>query len=293
MLRVWTIEVRNQRGPRGQRSGRSRIPRTRISLTRRACKRTVNRTLADFFPAFPRHPSDRPRARRRSRGASAGSARFHHHGRQEDHLNTQDWLARLLARPLADPLDWESYSVTMAESTWKALWDEIEVSQAYDDGLELGLRLLQATRQHREQLNARVYASSQIRLYRSILGMLDKAERWDAYLHTWEAILTQTDLCLSLKGDAIESNPALAALVRRPDGGLGLGVRPYGAPRPARMDVHFLHTQLGRKAVVVRRLAQEQHRTPSSPPRPDGRATLTAKDIEQRLMQAGDVADGP
>jgi hypothetical protein len=253
----------------------------------------VKTNPADFFPAFPRQHSDRPRVGRRSRGSSAGCARPNHHGQQEDHLNTQDWLARLLARPLADPLDWESYSVTMAESTWKALWEEIEVSQAYDDGLELGLRLLQATRQHRERLNERVFASSQIRLYRSILAMLDKAERWDAYLHTWETILTQTDLCLSLKGDSIEGNPALAALVRRPGGGLGVEMRPYGAPRPTRIDVHFLHTQLGRKAVVVRRLAQEQHRTPSSPPRPDGPVSLTAEDIEQRLKQAGGIAGGP
>jgi hypothetical protein len=178
----------------------------------------------------------------------------------------------------------------MAEPTWKALWGEVEASQAYDDGLELGLRLLQATQEHREKLNSRVYGSSQMRLYRSILAMLHKAERWDAYLHTWDAILTQTDLCLSLKGDAMEGNPALAALVRRPDGGLGVEQRPYGAARPAKIDVHFLHTQLGRKAVVARRLAQEQHRTPSSASQSRGPVTLTTKEIERRLMQAGGLA---
>jgi hypothetical protein len=208
-------------------------------------------------------------------------------------VNTQDWLAGLLARPLADPLDWDSYSVTMAEQTWKAVWSEIEVSQAYDDGLELGLRLLQATQQHREKLNPRVYASYQMRLYRSILSMLDKAERWDAYLLTWDAILTQTNLCLSVRRDATEGNPALAAFVRAPDGGLGVGQRPYGAVRPARIDVHFLHTQLGRKAVVERRLAQAQYPTRVSPPRSRGPVALTAKDIERRLLQAGGVAGAP
>jgi hypothetical protein len=28
-------------------------------------------------------------------------------------MNIQDWLAQLLSRPAADPLDWESYCVTM------------------------------------------------------------------------------------------------------------------------------------------------------------------------------------
>lgn len=205
-------------------------------------------------------------------------------------MNTQDWLARLLSRPEADPLDWDSYSVTMAEPTWRAVWGEIEANQAYDDGLELGLRLLQATQKHRERLSPRVYGSSRMRLYRSILSMLDRAARWDAYLHTWDAILTHTDLCLSLKGDAVDGNPALAAFVRRPDGGLGVEHHPYGAARPARIDVHFLHTQLGRKAMVVRRLAQQQHPTRGSQPQSHSSVVLTTKDIERRLIQAGGVA---
>lgn len=208
-------------------------------------------------------------------------------------MTTQDWLARLLARPQADPLDWDSYSVTMAEPTWRAIWGEIEASQAYDDGLELGLRLLQATQEHRERLTPRVYGSNQMRLYRSILSMLDRAERWDAYLHTWDAILTHTDLCLSLKGDMIDSNPALAAFVRRPDGELGVEHRPYGAVRPARIDVHFLHTQLGRKAVVARKLAQQQDPTRGPLPQSSGPVALTMKDIERRLIQVRGVASAP
>jgi hypothetical protein len=177
----------------------------------------------------------------------------------------------------------------MAEPTWKAVWAEIESSEAYDDGVELGLRLLHATRQHRDRLNARAYASSRIRLYRSILSMLDKAERWEAYLLAWDAILAETDLCLSLKGDAAENNPALAPLVRRPDGELGAAPRPYGAARPARIEVHFLHTQLGRKAVVARRFAEEQ-RAASSRSVPSGAVALTADDIQRRLTNGRGAA---
>jgi hypothetical protein len=114
----------------------------------------------------------------------------------------------------------------MSEPTWKAVWTEIETSQAYDDGVELGLRLLHAARQHQARVKARAYAASRIRLYRSILSMLDKAGRWEAYLLAWDAILTETDLCLSLRADVAENDPALAALVRRPDGRLGAAPRP-------------------------------------------------------------------
>ena len=102
-------------------------------------------------------------------------------------MNIQDWLSQLLSRPEADPLDWESYCVTMDDATWKALWRDIDATEAYEDGLEAGLRLLQATQQHRVKLGGRGDQANQILLYRSILLMLDKADRWDAYLAVWEA----------------------------------------------------------------------------------------------------------
>ena len=52
----------------------------------------------------------------------------------------------------------------------------------------MGFRLLQATQHHRVQLGGRGYQSNQVLLYRSILSMLDKADRWDAYLAAWETI---------------------------------------------------------------------------------------------------------
>jgi hypothetical protein len=36
-------------------------------------------------------------------------------------MQIQEWLAHLISQPAADPLAWESYSVTMDEATWKAL----------------------------------------------------------------------------------------------------------------------------------------------------------------------------
>ena len=48
----------------------------------------------------------------------------------EDPMNIQEWLTQLLSRPAADPLDWESYCVPMDDSTWKALWRDIDATQA-------------------------------------------------------------------------------------------------------------------------------------------------------------------
>jgi hypothetical protein len=180
----------------------------------------------------------------------------------------------------------------MAEPTWTAVWGEIETNEAYEDGLELGLRLLQTTTQHRAQLTPRAYASSRIRLYRQVLAMLDRAERWEAYLLAWDAMLLQTDLCLSMKGDVVADNPALCPLVRRADGGLGAAPTPYGVARPARVDVHFLHAYLARKARAARRLAGGHQRAASDQETPAPTA-LAATEIQRRLMRAGGIAHDP
>lgn len=111
-------------------------------------------------------------------------------------MNIQDWLTQLLARPAADPLDWESYSVTMEAAIWKALWRDIDATQAYEDGLEASFRLLQATHQHRSQLRPKDYHARQVLLYGSILAMLDKADRWETYLAAWETIRARTRHCV-------------------------------------------------------------------------------------------------
>jgi hypothetical protein len=210
---------------------------------------------------------------------------------QEDPMNIQEWLASLLSRPATDPLDWESYCVTMDDSTWKSLCREIEATQAYEDGLEAGLRLLQATQHHRERLGGRGYQANQILLYRSILSMLDRAERWDAYLAAWETIRTHTTHCLPLKGDALlDDGPRLAPFVRRADGGFGVPPLPYGTAPPKTIAVHFLHTQLRRKTLIERKLARAKAGTLGSDRRPLGWDALTGEEIEFRLAQIQESA---
>jgi hypothetical protein len=206
-------------------------------------------------------------------------------------MNIQDWLTQLISRPAADPLDWESYRVTMESATWKALWQEIDGSQAYEDGLEVGFRLLEATQQHRAQLSSRGYQANQILLYRSILSMLDKADRWDTYLAAWETIWAQANRDLTVRGDAqAMSDPRHAPFMRQADDGPDSTPFPYGTPPPKAVAVHFLYTQLRRKALIERRLAQELAGKLVSDRRPVGRNALTTEEIQSRLARIGETA---
>jgi hypothetical protein len=201
-------------------------------------------------------------------------------------MTIQEWLTRLLSYPATEPLDWETFHITMSDPTWKSLWRDIDAAEAYDDGLELGLRLLRATERHRIHLGERGYQANQILLYRSILSMLDKADRWDAYLAAWETIRTQTSHCLPGRGDTLTLHDAqYMSFVRRDDGGFGVPALPYGARPPKTIAVHFLYPQVHRKALIERKLAQEQAGKRAGERRPVGPGALAADAIRTRLAQ--------
>lgn len=199
-------------------------------------------------------------------------------------MDVHEWLARLLSRAPADPLDWERYQVTMERTTWQALWREIAATEAYDDGVELALRLLLATQQHRQRLSVREYEGRRILLYRAVLTMLEKAERWEAYVAAWDAIRAQTTECVPQRGDALrEEGPRLAPFVRRPDGGFGVSPPTYGSPPPpATIAVHFLYPQLPRKTRIERRLSHARSGAAA------GTHALTTEGLQARLAQIGD-----
>lgn len=201
-------------------------------------------------------------------------------------MTIQEWLNRLLSRPASEQLDWDTFSVTMSDPTWKALWHDIDEAEAYDEGLEVGLRLLRATEQHRVQLGERGYQAHQILLYRSILAMLDKADRWDAYLAAWETIRTQTSHCLPGRGDTLTlHDPQYMAFVRRDDGGFGVPPLPYGVRPPKTIAVHFLYPQVHRKTLIERKLAQERAGKRAAERRPVAPGALGTDEIQARLAQ--------
>jgi hypothetical protein len=176
----------------------------------------------------------------------------------------------------------------MTDPTWKALWRDIDEADAFDDGLELGLRLLQATQHHRDQLGERRYQAYQILLYRSVLSMLDKADRWDVYLAAWETIRTQTGHCLPGRGDTLTlHDPQYMSYVRRADGGFGLPALPYGGRPPETIAVHFLYPQVHRKTLIERKLAQERAGKLVAARRAMGPGALAADVIQARLAGIG------
>ncbi len=204
-------------------------------------------------------------------------------------MTIQEWLSRLLSLPTTEPLDWDTFSVTIRDSTWKALWRDIDATQAYDDGLELGLRLLQATQHHRHQLGERAYQVKQILCYRSILEMLDKADRWDVYLAAWETIRAGTSHCLPGRGDTLTlHDPQYMSFVRRDDGGFGVPALPSGIRPPKTIAVHFLYPQVHRKVMIERKLAQERAGKRIAQRRPVGPGALAIEAIQTRLAEIRD-----
>jgi hypothetical protein len=176
----------------------------------------------------------------------------------------------------------------MRDPTWKALWRDIDATQAYDDGLELGLRLLQATEHHRARLGAREYQANQILCYRSILAMLDKADRWDVYLAAWEIIRRQTTHCLPGRGDTLTlHDPQYMSFVRRDDGGFGVPALPYGVRPPKTIAVHFLYPQAHRKLLIERKLAHARAGKGAPMSRAAAPGALAAEEIQVRLTQIG------
>jgi hypothetical protein len=86
------------------------------------------------------------------------------------------------------------------------------------------------------------------------------------------------------------SDPRHAPFMRRTDDGIEVTPPPYGAQPPKAVAVHFLYTQLRRKALIERRLAQESAGKLVSARRPVGRNALTTEEIRSRLARIGESA---
>ncbi|HTU01060.1 MAG TPA: hypothetical protein VMG58_04555, partial [Candidatus Sulfotelmatobacter sp.] len=84
-----------------------------------------------------------------------------------------------------------------------------------------------------------------------------------------------------------DDNGAFAALIRHPSAGESVERGLYRAP-PLKVEAHFLHAQLSRKAVVARRLAAEREAGPAPPSIPA--SGLPIEEIEQRLAEAAPSA---
>lgn len=173
---------------------------------------------------------------------------------------------------------------------WSAIVQSFIATRAYGDGLEAAFRLLEAVERFRDPLGVRAYRGHRIALYLFLLTMLDKADRWEAYLAAWDSIRIHADLWLPYSADALAVHgPRLASFVRRAKGACGVSLaaqHPATArPRahPSVIRVHFLYVQLHRKELIERKLARQRAGDKMGNLRHATRGTLTAEEIRQRL----------
>ncbi len=82
----------------------------------------------------------------------------------------------------------------MSYPMWNYLMQAVLRTRSYEEGLDGGLLLLSYTEQCRQSLPEREYRSNLIKLYRFILLMLDKLDRWEEYIAVWESIRANTTL---------------------------------------------------------------------------------------------------
>lgn len=89
--------------------------------------------------------------------------------------------------------DLHTYRRIMAAGTWGWLRQAVCATRAYQAGLDLSLLLLRVLDLHRPQLDRDECASShRQQLYYFVLDMLDRLDRWDAYLAAWACLRART-----------------------------------------------------------------------------------------------------
>ena len=128
--------------------------------------------------------------------------------------------------------DLHTYRSIMEAETWAGLLHAVRDTRSYEAGLDASLLLLRVTDLHQALLSRRECAVHRKWLYWGVLEMLDRLDRWDAYLETWARVRARTTYALTVHPSARQRpGAALTPYVLREDargrGGLevGLGVR--------------------------------------------------------------------
>ena len=141
--------------------------------------------------------------------------------------------------------DLDTYRTIMGAWTWTCLFQAVRDTRSYEAGLDAGLLLLRVAEQHHAHLSRREFAAHRKQLYWFILEMLDRLDRWDAYLETWARVRAYTAYASPAWPDARQQYGAeLTPYILREDAG-GL-------------KLHFLWITRHRKAVIERKMARQR-----------------------------------
>ena len=131
------------------------------------------------------------------------------------------------------------YRSILADPTWYFITQALIATRSYGPGLDAGLRLLEFTDEHRDQLAPREIDANSKRLYWLVLYMLDRLDEWDEYLKAWKQVRMHTDLTLTYSAAARQAERMAPLILRRDSHAI---------------HVHFLWLTLPRKLVIERKL---------------------------------------
>ena len=172
------------------------------------------------------------------------------------------------APALTDLRDLHSYRTIMETWTWAGLVQAVLATRSYAAGLDAGLLSLRVTDLHREHLRQREYVAHRKRLYWFILELLDRLDRWDAYVALWGYLRTHTAYALALQSQA------------RHDARLA----PFILEEDARgLTVHFLWLIQHRREVIERKLDRQRRGARLGNLRHAAQDALSDAEIRERL----------
>ena len=143
-------------------------------------------------------------------------------------------------RTLTERLNLSRYRRIMADPTWDFVVQALIATRSSAKGLEAGLQLLRFAEANRERLTPTEFEAHMPRLYAFLLDMLDRADQWEEYLTTWEAIRANTSYALRYNPAAPLAQTTMAPFILRREAGTLL--------------VHFLWLTAYRKAVIERKV---------------------------------------
>jgi hypothetical protein len=143
---------------------------------------------------------------------------------------------------LRSRLDYRTYRAILGPM-WMPILQGVLATRAYDLGLELAFRLLEVAERFRAHLTRELYRQHEIRLYLLVLTMLDRADRWEDYLTTWDGILKRTGLTIRYSRESPDVHGAeMLPYIRRQQG--------------QTIAVHFLYPLHHRKVLIERKVAR-------------------------------------
>ncbi len=85
-------------------------------------------------------------------------------------------------------ITFEQFKGLLSYPIWNYFRQSISVARAYDQGYATGVHLLNLNEQYKDKLSQKEYSSNMKMLCRLCLEMLDKLDRWEEFLDTFEKI---------------------------------------------------------------------------------------------------------